>query len=120
MANPLATTGMGSSGGDLPPGGVRVIEARDKSGNIVKTVTVYRTDREYVYDLRDAYNAALSPAARERGAEWIVTPTGELKLGDNEEWSRHNRRAVAQRMETERSRFLRRQLENARTPDEPA
>jgi hypothetical protein len=98
----------GGGGGGLHVGETRTI-VDAKSG---RTWTVHRTTRDYVYDLCDAYNVQLSPAVRSIGLQWYVTPSGELKLGDNAEWSRHNSRQIAQRMETERSRFIRRQLEN--------
>jgi hypothetical protein len=102
----------GNGGGNIPPGETRIIEAKDKSGNLVKTYTIYRTNREYVHDLCDAYNAGMDPSARQRGLEWFVAPSGELKLGDSAEWSRGNRKRNEQRLETERARYLRRQLEH--------
>ena len=109
MSNPLLSAGRTQDSGSLQPGETRTIHDL-KSG---RTWTVHRTTRDYVYDLCDAYNVELSPALRNNGLQWFVTPSGELKLGDNAEWSRHNRREIAQRMESERSRFIRRQLQNA-------
>jgi hypothetical protein len=99
-------------GGDLPPGATRTIIVRDKQGSEVKTITVYRSNRPYAEDLCDAYNASMSPQARERGLLWFVAPSGELRLGDNEAWSRANAKRIESRRETERARFVRHQLEH--------
>src|SRR5687768_16810575 len=76
MANPLRSADNCTGGGDLKPGETRTILAKDKQGNIVKTMTLYRTDREYVYDLCDCYNAHRTEEAKERGVEWYVAPNG--------------------------------------------
>lgn len=111
------TEGLSSGGGgDLPPGMTRMVEAKDKSGNILKTLTVYRTDRDYVYDLADAYNAGMDASARQRGAQWQVGHNGELKLGYSDESMRENRRQNMSRMETERARYIRHQLEHRLEP----
>lgn len=100
--------------GTLKPGETRTILAKDKSGNVIKEIVVHRTEREYVYDLCDAYNEARSNDAKERGAEWYVAPNGELKLGDSSAWSKARHRQIESRNETERARFNRMQLEAAR------
>jgi hypothetical protein len=115
MANPLLNASA-SGGGELPPGGIRIIEVRDKSGNLIKTLTLYRTNRDYAYDLADAYNAGMDPAARQRGAQWQVGHNGELKLGYCDESIRENRRQSMSRLETERSRYIRHQLEHQPHP----
>jgi len=103
-----------SGGGDLKPGETRTILAKDKQGNILKTMTLYRTEREYVYDLCDCYNAHRTEEAKERGVEWYVGPSGELKIGDSAAWSRHTAKQTESRNETERAHFNRMQLEAAR------
>jgi len=116
--NPLSARREEQGGsGELKPGETRTILAKDKQGNILKTMTLYRTSREYVYDLCDCYNEHRTNDAKERGVEWYVTPAGELKIGDNAAWSKHHAREIAARTETERSRFIRHQLENARGQD---
>ncbi len=113
------TEGLSSGGGgDLPPGGTRMIDVKDKSGNILKTLTLYRTDRDYVYDLADAYNAGMDKTAKDRGAQWQVGHSGELKLGYSDESMRENRRQCMSRMETGRARHIRYQLEH--NPDTTA
>lgn len=115
MKNPLDTGDGGTTfQADLAPGETRTIHAKDRSGNIVKTITVHRTEREYVFDLCDAYNAARSEDARQRGLEWYVAPNGELKLGDNAAWSKRNAERIESRNETERARHNRLMLEHAR------
>jgi hypothetical protein len=101
---------IGGGGGSIPPGSTRMIDVKDKSGNIIKTLTVYRTDRDYAYDLADAYNDGLDPSSRQRGLQWFVGPSGELKLGDNSAWSRSNLKRIESRTETERARYLRHTL----------
>jgi hypothetical protein len=114
MANPLAGSAGGGGSDSLKPGEKRTILAKDKQGNIVKTMTLHRTEREYVYDLCDCYNAHRTAEAKERGVEWYVAPNGELKIGDSAAWSRHTAKQTESRNETERARFNRMQLEAAR------
>lgn len=107
------TDGLGGGGGhELAPGEVRTVHAKDAAGNIVKTINIVRTGRDYVFDLCDAYNDARSGDARQRGIEWYVAPNGELKLGDNAAWSRHNAKRIEGCNETERARYNRHYLEN--------
>lgn len=115
MANPLDGGHSGSGGGDLKPGETRTIQAKDKSGNVIKTITVFRTERDYVFDLCDAYNKARTKDAEDRGVEWYVAPNGELRIGTSDDWSRRNKRAAESRNETERARHNRMQLEAARS-----
>lgn len=117
MANPLGTGTTYGGGGDIPPGETRIVHAKDKFGNIVKTITIYRTERDYVYDLCDAYNAARSESARRAGAEWFVA-NGALLLGHSAGSMRENTRQIESRTETERARHTRKQLE--RREPEPA
>lgn len=114
MANPL-DTGLPSTGGrDLKPGETRTFPAKDKQGNVVKTITVLRTDRNYVFDLCDAYNQARTREAEDRGVEWFVAANGELRIGTADAWSRANFKQIESRKETERARHNRLQLEAAR------
>jgi hypothetical protein len=99
---------------DIKPGETRTILAKDKSGNILKTMTLHRTERDYVFDLCDCYNKGRTDEAKDRGLEWFVAPNGELKLGDNAAWSRANLKRIESRNETERARHNRMTLEAAR------
>ena len=79
--------GGGNFGRDLAIGEQRTWHAKDKAGNIVKTFTLTRTARAYVYDLCDAYNDARSSSA---GGAWYVVGD-ELRFGDprwrnDEQW----------------------------------
>ena len=67
-----------SATGPMQPGDQRVIHARDKHGEIIKTIIIKRTTRPYVEDLCDAYNEANTNPA----VEWFVAENGELKLGE--------------------------------------
>lgn len=100
--------------GPMQPGDVLSVPVRDRTGAILKTVIVVRTTRDFAFDLCDAYNAARTADAIDRGLAWFVSPTGELKLGIADDWSRENRRQVETRNETERAIANRRQLEAAR------
>jgi hypothetical protein len=100
----------GGGGSDIKPGETRSWDARDKDGNYIKTITLVRTERDYAHDLCDAYNASRSRP----DILWFVTPTGELRLGDDPDWSRRNLRQIESRTETERARHNRLQLETAR------
>ena len=72
-SNRLTGAGSGSQGNGLRPGETRVLHDRPPSPRVW---TVYRTNRDYVHDLCDAYNAGLiRPDVR-----WIVMPSGELTL----------------------------------------
>lgn len=113
MTNPLDGPPP-SQGRDLRPGETRVVHAKDKSGNVIKTITVHRTEREYVYDLCDAYNDARPADAEDRGVEWYVAPNGELRIGTSAEWTRDNLKREAGRLETERARHIRLTLESER------
>ena len=113
MTNPLDTA-LPSQGRDLRPGETRMIQAKDKSGNIIKTIEVVRTERDYAFDLCDAYNAARTTEAKDRGVEWFVAPNGELRIGDSTGWSRENLKQTESRNETERARHNRLTLEAAR------
>jgi hypothetical protein len=104
----------GCGPGDIRPGETRTILAKDKSGNILKTMTLFRTERDYVHDLCDCYNAHRSQEIIDRGLEWFVAPNGELKLGDNAAWSRANLKRIESRNETERARHNRLSLEAER------
>jgi hypothetical protein len=102
---------VGSGSRDLAPGDTRTIDVKDKSGNVIKTITVFRTERDYVYDLCDAYNDARTRDAKERGIEWFVA-NGTLAIGHSFEAMKANARATERRNETERARFVRHQLEH--------
>lgn len=101
-----------SGGGDGPmrPGDTRTIHAKDKAtGEIIKTITVHRTNRPYVEDLCDAYNAAMDEGAKRRGLAWYVTNAGELKLGDHEAFTRWNTKRMKAEAERQRQEWIRNQ-----------
>jgi hypothetical protein len=113
MANPLkgdTTPGSSNFGRDLAPGEVRVINVRS-GAEIIKTITVIRTERDYVHDLCDAYNAARPQSARERGVEWYVNAAGELKIGDSTAWAEREAKRRETRKQTESTRALNRQFD---------
>lgn len=89
-----------------------------------KDFTLHRTERDYVFDLCDAYNAARPQDVIDRGVEWYVAPNGELRIGTTDEWTRKNLKRAESRLETERARHNRLQLEAERARnafvDEPA
>lgn len=76
MANPFVLD-RPFTAAPMEPGDVRTYTATDpKTGEVVKTITVRRTRREYCYDLCDAYNEARPHG----GMEYFVV-NGEVKLG---------------------------------------
>ena len=87
----------------LKPDDIKHIQVKDKDGSVLKTLTLKRTDREYVHDLCDAYN----DASTLRDHEWFVTANGELKLGDKPGFSQALARETADRNERERRRWVR-------------
>jgi hypothetical protein len=107
MANPLLG-GRSEGPRDIEPGETRTWTAGDK------TFTLTRTERPYVFDLRDCYNDARTAEALRRGVEWYVNAAGELKIGFSAESTRADIRRAESRLETERARFIRHHLENAR------
>lgn len=109
MTNPLDGTGGNGPRGPWRIGETRVIHGKAKSG-AEKTLHVTRTDREFVYDFCDASNAAMSAEARARGLEYYVV-NGEMRLGHSAESMRRNAREAESRLESERARYLRMQLE---------
>lgn len=99
------TGGGGGSGGDGPmePGDVRIVEVKDRNGQVTKTITIHRTDRAYVYDLCDAYNAART----RQDIEWYVSAAGELKLGEPGDWTRNHTDHLARKAERDRQEWIR-------------
>ena len=61
----------------LEIGDTRLINVKDKDGAIVETITLYRTARAYIEDLRDAYN---SRKYGNSACEWIIDASGGLRL----------------------------------------
>lgn len=104
MTNPFETT----VGPAFQPGESRTVSTKDG-----KIVFIHRTDRPYVEDLCDAYNDAMAEDARQRGLRWQIAHNGELRLGFPDEVTRANTKRIERDRETERSRFIRRQLETA-------
>lgn len=98
----------GGSGGNGPmkPGDVRIVEVKDGHGSIIKTITIHRTNRPYAEDLCEAYNAAMSQGARDRGLEYRVL-NGEVKLGYSYEFSAAHTKHLERQAESERQQWLR-------------
>jgi len=71
-----------------------------------------RTGRPYVFDLCDHYNRTMHPTARERGGEWFVDNQGQVRLGQNLEWSEANTRRIAATQERERDEWIRNNREH--------
>jgi hypothetical protein len=84
--------------GTMQPGESRTFHRKDGSA-----FTIHRTDRPYVHDLCDAYNAARSNLA----LLWVVEG-GELRL--LEDWQAMAKRTeqIARRRERERQEWKRR------------
>lgn len=80
MTNRLDDSEAPASTKPMMPGEVRTFNGFDRSGQIVKTVEVRRTNRPYVYDLCDAYNKAMRSDAKRTGARYEVNHAGELQL----------------------------------------
>lgn len=59
----------------------RTYEGTWKDSGARKACTIYRTNRPYVYDLCDAYNASRSDTAKANKLEWFVDKSGGLQLG---------------------------------------
>ena len=66
-----------------------------------------RTGRPYVYDLCDHYNRTMHPAGQAAGAEWFVDSQGQVKLGQNAEWSKAHAAQIAKTQEYERQQWMR-------------
>ena len=64
-----------------------------------------RTDRPYIFDLCAHYNRTMSQSAGMRGLEWYVSPAGELKLGETQEWQRERSEQLTRMAESERNRM---------------
>lgn len=106
-SNPLMRSAESvSSGSTIRPGDVRTINARDKEGQIIRTLTLYRTDRPYAEDLADAYNDALPDEQRRMGLQWMVMPNGELKLGEVNGYSERRTKELERDREEERRRWI--------------
>lgn len=106
MSNPLLNGPSGTGGnGPLRPGDVRIIHAKDKNGNIIKTYTLRRTERPYVEDLCDAYNEGLG----HDGPRWFVAENGELRMGFPQEFSVALTKELERKAEGERRRWVSRQ-----------
>lgn len=104
-----------TSGGRAPFANMAIGETRmhrtvnEKLG-IDRPITLTRTDRDFVFDLCDAYNNSMEESARRRGMQWIVLPTGDLKLDFSVDASRQVTQRIENRKETERAAFIRHQL----------
>lgn len=102
-----AAPGTSSFGRDLAPGEERTVTTREG-----KVITIVRTSRPYVFDLRDAYNDAMSDGCRRRGLEWFVDGNGNLRLGSSESAIRQMIRLEEQRRKTASARALQRSFED--------
>lgn len=67
----------------LKPGDILQIPIKDfqTGADTGRFYKLHRTNRDYVFDICDAYNDGMTDSAKERGLRWRVTGTGELKLG---------------------------------------
>jgi hypothetical protein len=89
--NPLRRDGLAmvNTGRGARPGEIVTILVRDDKGReIADPIVFMRTDREYVHDLCDAYNAR---RRNEHAPFWYVDHAGNIKPGDQpraraEEW----------------------------------
>jgi hypothetical protein len=76
MANPFSAAETAKSG-KMEVGDVRTVVAKDKEGNVVKTIHINRTARDYCYDLCDAYNEALTNP----DLQYYVDSANQVRLG---------------------------------------
>jgi hypothetical protein len=98
------TATIGGTRGDARPGETITIRPRSADGKETGDVLTFtRTDRAYVYDLCDCYNAHRKRA----DVEWYVTDAQELKLGRPAGYVADSMRADKQRAEAERQAWLR-------------
>ena len=68
--------GDGNSGRRMQIGDRKTLVARDKdTKEVIRTYTLIRTPRPYVFDLCDAYNDG-------RPGPWQVDHAGNLRIGD--------------------------------------
>lgn len=105
-SNPLAERrAAGAQSNSSVAGDIRTV-ADSASG---KVIAIHRTSRPYAFDLCDAYNAAMSEDARQRGLEWYVSASGEAKLGDSAAWQSRHTNDLARGAETDRQQHIRAQ-----------
>lgn len=104
MNNPLATATFAGSE-TLNPGDTRIVNVKDRSGAIIRTVTIHRTTRRYELDLLDAYNASLSRT----DIEWALDDSGNLYLRDKANWTAAHTRSMDDRADRDRQEWQRRQ-----------
>jgi len=101
-----------SSGGKMRIGEQRTLTARDKeTREIIKTYTLTRTDREYIYDLCDAYNDGRTEDQKHSGIEWFITSTKALALGFCQPWADYHTNQMKRAAEGERQRWIAGQAE---------
>ena len=102
MTNPLLGKTTAGGGGTMKPSDERVVHAKDKDGNIIRTLIVHRTHRKYVEDLCDAYNEACTNPA----IEWYVGPSDDLRMGTPLAQTIKLARKFTRNAEDERQRWL--------------
>lgn len=102
MANPLKD-GVGTRAklSDMQPG-----ETRPWSEVEGRMIFFTRTDRPLTLDLCDANNASMGRGARNRGLEWFVSSSGELKLGTSQQAMMAHVKADKARLERERQAYI--------------
>lgn len=83
-------------------GEVRTILAHNSKGELVKTLKITRTARDYVHDLCDAYNDGNAHPE----AEYYVDSTGKLRFGFTERSSIERSKDLAAKAEAERQHWL--------------
>lgn len=109
MANPLKGADEGSTSsravGPMAIGETRTFVA------LGKPIHVTRTHRAYAYDLCDAYNEAMSDAARDRGLEYFIDGNGHVKLGERQSWSSKRTVHLERTSEYARKEWMRRNHE---------
>ena len=91
----------------MQPGEYFTFNRKDKNDQPNGTLTIERTARPYAYDLCDAYNKSMRPDLKAQGAEWFVDSQGQVKLGQNAEWSKAHAAQIAKTQEYERQQWLR-------------
>ncbi len=89
----------------LRPGDQFTFTRKNDDGSVAMTVTIERTARPYAFDLCDAYNKTMLPAARANGCEYFVDGQGQVRLGFPEQFSKDRTKQLERTTESERRDF---------------